>query len=65
MPKLKTNRGAAKRFRATASGFKCRRSFRNHILTKKSTKRKRHLRTIGRIDKSDLRAVTRMLPHAE
>ena len=35
MPKLKTNRGAAKRFRATASGFKARRSYRNHILTKK------------------------------
>jgi large subunit ribosomal protein L35 len=64
MPKLKSNRGAAKRFRATASGFKCRRSFRSHILTKKSTKRKRHLRTTGRVDKSDLRAVTRMLPHS-
>lgn len=63
MPKLKTNRGAAKRFRATASGYKCRRSFRNHILTKKSTKRKRHLRTTGRIDKSDMRAIDRMLPH--
>jgi len=62
MPKLKTNRGAAKRFRATANGYKCRRSFRNHILTKKSTKRKRHLRTIGRIDKSDMRSIDRMLP---
>jgi len=42
MPKLKTNRGAAKRFRKTASGkFKCRQSHRSHILTKKSTKRKR------------------------
>lgn len=63
MPKLKTNRGAAKRFRATANGYKCRRSFRNHILTKKSTKRKRHLRTTGRIDKSDMHAIDRMLPH--
>jgi large subunit ribosomal protein L35 len=63
MPKLKTNRGAAKRFRATASGYKCRRSFRSHILTKKSTKRKRQLRTIGRIDKSDMRAIDRMLPN--
>ena len=61
MPKLKTNRGAAKRFRATASGFKCRRAFRNHILTKKSTKRKRQLRTIGRINKSDVRSVARLL----
>lgn len=64
MPKLKTNRGAAKRFRATANGFKCRRSFRNHILTKKSTKRKRQLRTIGRVNKSDMNAVDRMLPYA-
>ena len=61
MPKLKTNRGAAKRFRATASGFKCRRAFRNHILTKKSTKRKRQLRTIGRVNKSDVRSVARLL----
>lgn len=63
MPKLKTNRGAAKRFRATASGYKCRRAYRNHILTKKSTKRKRHLRTTGRIDKSDMHSIDRMLPH--
>jgi large subunit ribosomal protein L35 len=61
MPKLKTNRGAAKRFRATANGYKCRRTNRNHILTKKSTKRKRHLRTTGRIDASDMRSVARML----
>ena len=63
MPKLKTNRGAAKRFRATANGYKCRRSFRSHILTKKSTKRKRQLRTTGRIDKSDMRSIDRMLPN--
>ena len=43
MPKLKTNRGAAKRFKKTASGgYKYRQANRNHILTKKSTKRKRH-----------------------
>lgn len=64
MPKLKTNRGAAKRFRATASGFKSRRSFRNHILTKKATKRKRQLRASVQIDQSDLRSVSRMLPYA-
>ena len=63
MPKLKTNRGAAKRFRATASGYKCRRANRSHILTKKSTKRKRHLREIGRVDQSDVRSVARMLNH--
>lgn len=64
MPKLKTNRGAAKRFRATASGFKCRRSFRNHILTKKATKLKRKLRANVQIDESDLKSVSRMLPYA-
>ncbi len=61
MPKLKTNRGAAKRFRATASGYKCRRTNRSHILTKKSTKRKRQLRTIGRVGASDVLSVARML----
>ncbi|HSW69382.1 MAG TPA: 50S ribosomal protein L35 [Gammaproteobacteria bacterium] len=61
MPKLKTNRGAAKRFRATANGYKCRRTNRSHILTKKSTKRKRHLRTTGRIGASDKRSIARML----
>ncbi|MEO8673222.1 MAG: 50S ribosomal protein L35, partial [Tahibacter sp.] len=43
MPKIKTNRAAAKRFRKTASGkFKCGHAFKSHILTKKSTKRKRN-----------------------
>ena len=46
MPKMKTQSGAAKRFRKTAKGYKHRQSFRNHILTKKSTKRKRHLRNM-------------------
>ena len=44
MPKMKTNRGAAKRFRATANGYKSAQSHLNHILTKKSSKRKRNLR---------------------
>lgn len=65
MPKLKTNRGAAKRFRATASGYKCRSSERNHILTKKSKKRKRQLRATARTNKADLHAVDRMLPYAK
>ena len=63
MPKMKTNRGAAKRFRKTASGgFKRSQGHRRHILTKKSTKRKRHLRSAATIDKSDLAAVRQMLP---
>jgi len=63
MPKLKTNRGAAKRFRATASGYKSRRTNRNHILTKKATKRKRQLRASAQIGQSDLNSIDRMLPY--
>lgn len=65
MPKLKTNRGAAKRFKKTASGgFKCNHSHRRHILTKKSTKRKRHLRAPNTIHPSDVRSAARLLPHS-
>ncbi len=65
MPKLKTNRGAAKRFKRTASGgFKRAQSHRRHILTKKSPKRKRQLRITARIHKSDERAVRRLLPYS-
>ncbi len=65
MPKLKTNRGAAKRFRKTASGgFKRTQSHRRHILTKKGTKRKRHLRSSAMIADSDHSAVKQMLPFA-
>ena len=65
MPKLKTNRGAAKRFKKTASGgFKCNHSCRRHILTKKSTKRKRHLRSPKTIHASDVRGVARLLPNS-
>jgi len=64
MPKMKTNRGAAKRFRKTASGgFKCTHSHRRHILTKKSTKRKRQLRSPGMIHASDVKSAARMLPY--
>lgn len=64
MPKMKTNRGAAKRFKATGTG-KIRRSkaFTSHILTKKSTKRKRNLRKSGLIAAADTKAVKRMLPY--
>jgi large subunit ribosomal protein L35 len=64
MPKLKTNRGAAKRFRLTASGLKFRRTFRNHILTKKSAKRKRQLRAAGHVNECDMRAMQKILPYA-
>jgi large subunit ribosomal protein L35 len=64
MPKMKTNRGAAKRFSLTASGsFKRNASHRRHILTKKSTKRKRQLRAAHLLHKSDVRAARRMIPY--
>jgi large subunit ribosomal protein L35 len=65
MPKIKTNRGAAKRFKRTSSGsFKRNASHRRHILTKKSTKRKRQLRSPMTIAKSDAAAARRMMPYA-
>jgi len=64
MPKMKTNRGAAKRFKRTASGgLKRNQSHRRHILTKKSTKRKRQLRSPNMVHHADLRMINRMLPY--
>ena len=61
---MKTNRGAAKRFKRTASGgIKRGQSHRRHILTKKSSKRKRHLRSAIMIDKADVAMVKRLLPY--
>jgi large subunit ribosomal protein L35 len=62
MPKLKTNSGAAKRFRKTATGYKHRKAFRNHILTKKAQKRKRQLRGLDDVAAADVPALRRMLP---
>ena len=65
MPKLKTNRGAAKRFKRTASGkFKRSQSHLRHILTKKSTKRKRQLRAGAMVHASDTATVRQMLPYS-
>lgn len=63
MPKLKSHRGAAKRFRKTASGaVKRRRAYRNHILTKKTSKQKRQLRVAeGMLKPCDARLARRML----
>ena len=64
MPKLKTNRGAAKRFRKTAKGkFKRAQSHFRHILTKKSSKRKRHGRDALHIAPADVAAVKKLLPY--
>jgi large subunit ribosomal protein L35 len=64
MPKMKTISGAAKRFSRTASGkFKRGQSHRSHILTKKSTKRKRQLRSMMTVHDSDQKAIARMVPY--
>jgi large subunit ribosomal protein L35 len=64
MPKLKTHSGAAKRFKKTATGkFKRGHAFKRHILTSKTTKRKRHLDTDSMVDKADQKKVARMLPY--
>lgn len=64
MPKLKTNRGSAKRFTPTSSGkFKRNHANRSHLLTKKSTKRKRHLRHSAYLSASDAKAAKRLLPY--
>ncbi|MCB1851080.1 MAG: 50S ribosomal protein L35 [Gammaproteobacteria bacterium] len=65
MPKIKTNRGAAKRFKVSGSGaIKRGQSHRRHILTKKTTKRKRQLRTPSQLHKVDTAAARRMMPYA-
>ncbi|SMN10961.1 LSU ribosomal protein L35p [uncultured Candidatus Thioglobus sp.] len=65
MPKIKSNRGAAKRFAKNGSGkFKHRQSFRNHILTSKSTKRKRQLRSMNIIHANDQKIIASLLPYS-
>ena len=65
MPKLKTKKAAAKRFKATATGkFKHPKANKTHILTKKSPKRKMNLRKMGMVDKTNEAAVRKMMPYA-
>ena len=65
MPKMKTKSGAAKRFRATGSGrIKRTKAFLRHILTKKTTKRKRGMRGMTGVAPSDAKQVRSMLPYA-
>ena len=64
MPKMKSNSGAKKRFKRTASGkLKRKHAFKNHILTKKSKKRKLKLRHYSVVNKSDEDRMEAMLPH--
>jgi len=65
MPKIKTRRGAAKRFKITGSGrIKCGKANRRHLLVNKTTKRKRHLRAPGGVDATLDRAIRRQIPYA-
>lgn len=62
MPKMKTSRAAAKRFKVTGSGkIKRMKAYKSHILTKKNTKRKRHLRTSTLVHSSDARRMRTLL----
>jgi large subunit ribosomal protein L35 len=64
MPKMKTSRAASKRFRATGTGKIARsKAGKSHILTKKSTKRKRNLRKSDLVDSTNLKKVKRLLPY--
>lgn len=64
MPKMKTHRGAAKRFKKTGSGkFKRSRAYASHILEKKSPKRKRRLRKSSVVSTTETKRVARMLPY--
>jgi large subunit ribosomal protein L35 len=62
MPKMKTNSGAKKRFSLTGTGkIKRKHAFKSHILTKKTTKRKRNLSYFGQVDKADKKNVKLLL----
>lgn len=64
MPKIKTHRGAAKRLSVTGTGkIKRNKAFKQHILTKKSPKRKRNMRHSGLVAAVDVASVRKMLPY--
>ncbi|EQB90195.1 50S ribosomal protein L35 [bioreactor metagenome] len=64
MPKMKTHRGAAKRFKKTGTGkLKRAKAFKRHILTKKSSKTKRNLRKTGYVSASQEKVMKKLLPY--
>jgi large subunit ribosomal protein L35 len=64
MPKIKTNRGAAKRFRKSGTGkIRRNKAFTSHILTKKSTKRKRGLRQTTVVSAADTKNISQLIPY--
>ena len=64
MPKIKTNRGAAKRFRVTATGkIKRKKAFLRHILTSKTSSNKRSLRKAAYVEDANYKQIKRLLPY--
>ena len=64
MPKIKTKRAAAKRFKTTATGkLKRNKAYKSHILTKKTTKRKRNLRKAAMTDATNVKNMKKVLPY--
>ena len=64
MPKIKTNRGAAKRFRVTGTGkVKRYKAFKRHLLSGKSKKRKRRLRAAGLVSAQETKNIRRLIPY--
>ena len=64
MPKIKTNRAAAKRFKVTGTGkLKRNKAYKSHILTKKSTKRKRNLRQATITDATNVKTMKKIMPY--
>ena len=64
MPKIKTNRAAAKRFRVTGTGkIKRNKGFKSHILSSKGKKRKRHLRKAGLVSAVESRNIRQLIPY--
>ena len=64
MPKMKTNRAAAKRFKVTGTGkLKRSKAYKRHILTKKTTKTKRNLRKATTVDATNVKTMKKVLPY--
>lgn len=64
MPKIKTSKSAAKRFKVTGTGkLKRNKAYKSHILTKKSTKRKRNLRKAAMTDSTNVKNMKKILPY--
>ena len=64
MPKMKTNRAAAKRFKVTGTGkLKRSKAYKRHILTKKTRKNKRNLRKAAIVDMTNVKAMRKILPY--